>query len=177
MLDVYRLTVNNSTMLKLVSYIIVAVLVLVGLTLAWGSSLPTEVTARREAALPAPVNRVFALVTDVGRQGNWRSDVGAVAVAPDRRTWTETTKRGITIAFEEVERVESALYVIRFSSPQGFTGEWRGTFSSAAQGTSVIFTETITTPGLIGRVLARLFAPPGAHIDLYLADLKRALAT
>lgn len=164
-------------MLKLVSYILIALLISASLALAWALSLPTEVSARREASLPAPVDRVFALVTDVGGQGNWRSDVRTVAFAPDRRTWTETTKQGITINFEEVERIESALYVIRFSSPQGFTGEWRGTLSSTRQGTSVIFTEIITTPGLVGRALARLFAPPGAHIDLYLADLKRALGT
>ena len=162
-------------MLKLVASILIGVVILVGLALAWAASLPMQAEARREDSLPAPVDRVFALVTDVGRQANWRSDVGAVAVAPDGRRWTETTKQGIAITFEEVERRENELYIIRFSSPRGFTGEWRGAFAPAPQGTRVVFTETVTTPGLVGRALARLFAPPGAHIDLYLADLKRAL--
>ena len=162
-------------MLKLASYILIALFILAGLAFAWAASLPTEVGARRDASLPAPVERVFALVTDVGRQATWRSDVGTVAVAPDGRSWTETTKQGMAITFQEVERIENALYVIRFSSPQGFTGEWRGTFTPTPQGTNVVFTETITIPGLAGRALARLFAPPGAHIDRYLADLDRAL--
>jgi uncharacterized membrane protein len=162
-------------MLKLTSYILIVLFVLAGLAFACAASLPTEVSARRDASLPAPVERVFALVTDVGRQANWRSDVAAVTVAPDRRSWTENTKQGISIAFQEVERVENELYVIRFSSPQGFTGEWRGTFVSTPEGTRVVFTEAKTIPGLVGRVLSRLFAPPGAHIDRYLTDLNRAL--
>jgi uncharacterized membrane protein len=164
-------------MLKLTSYILVTLVILAGMAFAWAASLSKEVSARRDASQPAPVERVFALVTDVGRQATWRSDVGTVAVAPDGRSWTETTKQGMAITFQEVERIENALYVIRFSSPQGFTGEWRGTFAPTPQGTNVVFTETVTTPGLVGRVFARLFAPPGAHIDRYLADLNRALET
>ena len=66
-------------------------------------------------------------------------------------------------------------YAIRFASPQGFDGAWEGVFAAEGENTRVTFTETVTTPSLIGRILARLFAPPGAHIDRYLADLTSAV--
>jgi hypothetical protein len=33
----------------------------------------------------------------------------------------------------------------------------------------------VTTPGIVGRLLGRLLAPPGHHADLYLEDLRKAL--
>lgn len=142
----------------------------------WAFSLPAVSTATRSARLAAPVEQVFARVTAAADQAAWRSDVKAVKAAPDGRRWTETTTQGVAIEFEEVEKAAPSRYVIRFASPQGFTGEWVGEFAPAGDAhTEVRFTETVRVDSRIGRVLARLFAPPGAHIERYLADLRGAV--
>ena len=148
---------------------IIAAIIAGAITWAW--SLPEEATATRTATIAAPVDAVFARVTSIGDQASWRSDVGEVRMDADGTRWTEITRAGIAISFDQVERVPPQRYVIRFSSPRGFEGEWVGTFESRGADTFVTFTERVRTPGLAGRALARLFAPPGAHIERYLADL------
>ncbi len=149
----------------------------VGAVFAGGAMLPPTVSASRTDQLRAPIDRVFALVTDPVGQSRWRQDVASVTVNPGGRGWSETTKQGVVIQFEETGSQTPTRYALRFASPQGFSGEWVGTFETVAGGTRVVFTETVTTPASLGRVLARLFAPPGAHIDRYLADLKAAVET
>jgi uncharacterized protein YndB with AHSA1/START domain len=164
-----------SIMLK---YLIIAlglIALVGGAAFVWGMMLPATVSASRDAEIAASVERVFALVTDPAGQSNWRRDVASVTVKPGARAWTETTRQGVVLRFEEVERLSPQRYAIRFASPQGFSGEWVGTFEARGDVTRVVFTETVTTPGAFGRILARLIAPAGAHIDLYLTDLKAAL--
>ena len=156
--------------------VLVIVVVSVGAYL-FAASLPAEVQASRTRTINAPVDRVFALVTNVADQPRWRQDVASVTVADDGRRWTEQTKQGIAISFEETGRVPLQRFEIAFSSPQGFTGVWVGEFAATAQGqTEVTFTETIRTESPIGRLMQRIFAPPGAHIELYLRDLEAAAA-
>ncbi len=141
---------------------------------AYGASLPASVTASRSAVIPAPVDVVFGLVSDVGAQADWRSDVGSVQLETGGQRWVEVSRAGVEIAFEEIARVEGERYEIRFSSPQGFRGQWTGVFQASGETTTVTFTETVETPRWIGRVIGRMFAPPGGHIDRYLGDLDRA---
>lgn len=143
--------------------------------LVWGWQLPATASATRTALIRAPVDVVFARVADPAGQAAWRRDVAAVTVDEGGRRWTENTAQGIAIHFTEITREEPERYSIAFASPQGFTGKWEGVFAAEGGETRVTFTETVTTPGLVGRILARLFAPPGAHVDRYLADLKAAV--
>jgi uncharacterized protein YndB with AHSA1/START domain len=141
---------------------------------AWVATLPAEATATRTATLPAPPEAVFARVADPAGQPAWRSDLQQVSTGPDG-SWTETTRRGIEIRFREQRREPATAYDLAFESPSGFQGHWQGRFRPAAGGTEVTFTETVRIEARLNRALARLFAPPGAHIDLYLADLRRSL--
>jgi len=140
----------------------------------WAMTLPKEVSASRDAVIDAPIEVVFTRVTDVGNQQAWRSDVGRVDVADDGATWVEHTSQGIEIAFREEEK-RPGFYAISFQSPQGFSGRWEGHFEKNGECTRVSITETIRTEGFFARVMARIFAPPGAHIDLYLNDLAQAI--
>ena len=139
----------------------------------WAMTLPQEASASRTALIDAPVDDVFALITDVGNQSTWRSDVGTVEVSDDGKSWVENTSQGIEITFRE-ETKEHGLYIITYSSPQGFTGHWEGRFGDENGATRVDIVETTRTEGLFTRAMARIFAPAGAHIDLYLNDLEQA---
>lgn len=162
-------------MVKVLVIIVLVIALSVAGVLIWGAFLPSTVSATRSAVLRASVDTVFARVADPAGQTTWRTDVSAVTMEPGGTAWTETTRGGIVIRFEEVTREAPARYAIRFASPQGFDGAWEGVFAAEGENTRVTFTETVTNPSLIGRILARLFAPPGAHIDRYLADLTVAV--
>jgi len=162
--------------MKTILFALLAIVALGGLLFAYGASLPGQVQSVRAHTLKAPVSQVYGLVTDVGGQARWRSDVGAVSVEDGGRRWTEETKQGVLIAFEEIERTPPSRFEIAFASPQGFSGRWIGVFESAPDGTTrVTFTETVRTESPIGRLMQRVLAPPGAHIDRYIQDLDAAL--
>lgn len=153
-----------------------AVVILSGLALVVvGVSLPTTTRSEREALLQAPVPTVFATVTDVADQARWRSDVERVEVAADGLTWRETTESGAHIVFRLIESKPNEAYVIEYESPQGFKGRWTGRFVPAGDATRLTMTETVTIASPLGRVIGRLVAPPGAHMERYLTDLQGAL--
>jgi hypothetical protein len=162
--------------MKFVLFGVIVLIVIAGAVFAYGASLPVEVKAERTQTLNAPVDKVYAIVSDVAGQAAWRSDVGNVRMSADGRSWTEETKQGVTIAFEEVARTPPTRFEIDFTSPQGFSGRWVGVFAPTPDGkTQITFTETVRTESPIGRLMQQIFAPPGAHIDLYLKDLDAAL--
>lgn len=154
-------------------------LVVVGLSglavVVAGLLLPATTRSERGALIDAPVPSVFATVTDLASQARWRSDVARVEVAPDGLTWRETSRSGVAIAFRRIELTPDELYVIEYASPQGFRGRWTCRFESTGQATHLTMTETVTIASPIGRVIGRLVAPPGAHLERYLADLRAEL--
>lgn len=156
---------------------ILAALAVAGALLGWGALLPVTATATRSALIRAPVEAVFARVGDPSGQTSWRRGLREVRLDPDGRGWTEITAQGLEIRFAETAREAPRRYALDFASPQGFSGRWEGLFESDPAGARVTLTETVTTPGLFGRILARLFAPPGAHVDAYIADLTAAMET
>ncbi|MBD0865604.1 MAG: SRPBCC family protein [Rhodobacteraceae bacterium] len=91
-------------------------------------TLPEQVSASRTIVIQAPVEKVFALATDIGNQGAWRSDIAHVDLSQDGTSWVETTSQGIKIAFREQEK-QQGIYIITYESPQGFTGHWEGRFT------------------------------------------------
>jgi uncharacterized protein YndB with AHSA1/START domain len=162
-------------MMRTVIVILCAVGVSILGVLAWGWSLPATVTAEREVRLPAPPSRVFAIVTDVEGQVRWRRDVADVRPTPDGTGWVERNRRGDAIVFHTVTKEPDRLFEIAYTASLGFSGRWTGTIAPDGDGTRFAVVETVTTPGIVGRLLGRMFAPPGHHADLYLEDLRKAL--
>lgn len=143
----------------------------------YAARLPATVTASREVIVRAPVDRVFGLVTDVANQHKWRSDVGRITVADGNASWVEHTRSGDDISFRAVETVQNSKFEIVYQSKLGFSGRWAGSFAPRdADSTVLRIEETTTTPSVLGRLIGRTFAPPGAHIDLYLKDLAKAVS-
>ncbi|MFY8152756.1 MAG: SRPBCC family protein, partial [Hyphomicrobiales bacterium] len=122
-------------MVKVLVIIVLVIALSVAGVLIWGAFLPSTVSATRSAVLRASVETVFARVTDPAGQTTWRTDVSAVTMEPGGTAWTETTRGGIVIGFEEVTREAPARYAIRFASPQGFDGAWEGVFAAEGENT------------------------------------------
>lgn len=139
----------------------------------WALSLPQETTATRSTLIDAPQELVFRIATDVGNQAAWRSDVADVRVFKGGVRWIETTSQGFEITFVEQAK-DTERYVISYESAQGFSGQWEGRFTAEGDATRAQITETTQTIGLLRRAMARIFAPPGSHIDLWLNDLTTA---
>jgi hypothetical protein len=149
-------------------------IVIVALVLAAGFLLPRQSSAMRSAFIPAPPDRVFALVTEVGAQAAWRRDVASVEVSSDGKSWTEKTRDGATIEFTETGREADRSFSLSFRSSQGISGTWTGRFEAAGDGTAVSFVETVDVPNPVFRLLGRLFDFTGKHMDAYVDDLRQA---
>jgi hypothetical protein len=143
-----------------------------------GWLLPVAHHASREAAMPAPPERVWEAITDVGAFPSWRADVERVERLPDREgrtTWAEHTSEGrITLATERSEAPR--LLVVRIADPDlPFGGTWTYEIAPAPGGARLRITEDGEIYNPIFRVMARfVFGYEGTIAD-YLASLQRHL--
>lgn len=72
------------------NWVLLVVAVVAGLVVAAALLLPATTRTTVEIRFDAPIAAVWAVYADFESQPNWRSDVGKVEVASDRRSWTET---------------------------------------------------------------------------------------
>lgn len=142
---------------------------------AIGAALPATTMAERSLSVAAEPAALWAKVTDVAGQAQWRRDLQSVEMLEAGQRWVERTKAGDRIAFSLIDRREKERFAIAYQSDRGFSGQWVGSFRADGAGARLSMTETVTVPNPFMRVIARLVAPPGAHLDLYLADLTAAL--
>ena len=164
--------------MKMALIVIAAVLVvLIAGVLIAGLLLPRTTKASRSVLLPVPPDQAFAKVTDVAGQASWRSDIGSIDMAPDGKSWVETTRDGDRITFRLEDSVLNERYAISYASARGFSGNWTGHFAPEGAGTRLEVTEQVTIPNPVFRVIGRIVAPPGSHTDLHLADLAKALSS
>jgi uncharacterized protein YndB with AHSA1/START domain len=144
---------------------------------AWGLALPATTRVQREVVFPVPPAEVHVLISDIEAQADWRSDIGRVEVSADGSSWTEFARDGSKISFRRLESQPGALFAIGYSSTLGFEGTWRADLAPASGGTRAKFVEEVTVGSPFARAIGQFVSPPGHHLDLYLADLKRALDT
>lgn len=144
--------------------------------LAIGYSLPETVSVTRSRMIAAPPERVFALVTDVAGQTAWRRDVRSVELGSDGKSWTEKTRDGATIRFQETVREVPGRFAVSFTSDRGFGGAWDGRFEADGAGTRITMTERVTIPNPVFRLMARVLRITERFMDDYLDALTRAAA-
>src|SRR5688500_9027382 len=114
-------------MMRWLLYAALVLLAAVAIAAVAGWLLPVAHRASREATMPAPPERVWAAITDVGAFPSWRTGVERVERLPDRdgRTaWAEHTSEGrITYVTERSEAPR--LLVVRIADPDlPFGGTW-----------------------------------------------------
>jgi uncharacterized protein YndB with AHSA1/START domain len=164
--------------MRTVAWIVGALVALGGLAWIVGALLPATATASRTRDLAAAPERVFDLVTDVGGQARWRRDVGSVEVRDDGARWTERTKTGLILEFTRETLDRPRTFVISFSSEQGISGRWVGTFEALPDGgTRVVFAETVRVDNPLFRLFSAATGQAGKAVDTYLDDLAAATAT
>ena len=147
-------------------------LTLVGAVIVLGLTLPATRAANASAVIPAAPERVWQVITTVADQPRWRPEI--TAVSGDQTAWTETDKRGTTIAFRSVSSTPHQRWELAFEGP-GFHGTWIGQLTPAPGGCRFEIQETVTTPGLMLRIMGRLFFSPQEFVERYLRELAAAV--
>jgi hypothetical protein len=98
----------------------------------------------------------------------------SATVAGDTARWTETTDHG-EIAFTTTAQEPPTRWALAFTGPT-FSGTWEGRLEPDGTGTRITVTESVTTPGRIGRVVARLLVSPEALARTWCDEVAAALA-
>jgi hypothetical protein len=154
--------------MRIALFALICLLLAIGLLFLTGWLLPATREGRAEAVIPAPPDRILAVIADVEAQPEWRDDVRSVL--RDGADWTETTTRGERITFTPVVMTEGAIH-LRFTSDAGYSGEWLAKLVPEDAGTRITVTERATVPSPFGRILSRLFFDPDAFATTYLSAL------
>ena len=155
---------------------ILALLVTVVLAIGW--SLPVAHTASRTVAVPAPPDRVFAIVSDFAAYPRWRTGVTTVDVngpSGAGQHITETADYGEIPYVVEVWEPPARL-VTRITGDLPFGGTWTYQLTpTGGGGTSVTITEDGEVYNVFFRFMSRFVFGHTATIDQYLADLDAAV--
>jgi hypothetical protein len=143
----------------------------------WGLSLPATTRTARDVRFVAAPNVVHGRISDIAGQKAWRSDIGRVEISANGARWTEFPDDGSTLAFELIESRPNAIFAIAYKSSLGFEGRWRAQLTPDGEGTRGSFVEEVSIPNPFMRAIGHFASPPGQHLDLYLSDLQRVLAS
>jgi uncharacterized protein YndB with AHSA1/START domain len=165
-------------MLRIAVWAVIVLVALACAVVAIGYLLPKDHVASREAVVPAPADRVFAVIIDVARYPEWRPDVSAVdgvSAAPLR--WTEHGANG-DIPYEVREQRPPERLVMAISdSSLPFGGTWTYELAPAAGGTRVVITERGEVRNPVFRFMSRLVFSQTATIERYLGALAGRVRT
>ena len=128
--------------MKNVLYIILSSLLLLALVVVLiGILLPRTRTETKQCILNAPVDAVFAIVTN-NQEWHYRSsldDLEIIRTQGGIEEWEETAN-GATIRFKTLEKRPHSFYSFEMDSKM-FTGEWQATFKPM-EGGKTLFTAT-----------------------------------
>lgn len=161
-------------------YGVCAIVGVIVIVLAIGSSLPVRHRASRSATIRATPEQVFALITGVAAFPQWRSGLKFVdLVAQDSAgrplRYRERGSNG-DILFEIVERIPSRRLAGRIADPKlPFGGTWTYDLEPAGQDTRLTITEDGEIYNPVFRFVSRFLMGYTRTIDVYLADVKRRL--
>lgn len=157
------------------SYLLVSILTIVTLLFLVGLFLPKEKIFTKKTTLNSDLNKVFQIVTDFKNQHTWRNDVKEI-IEVDEKTWTEVPKKGMSITFRVVKKVENEIFKIEIIEPNNFTGYWVGTFKKTNENQTIIeFKEVVSVSNPLFRTLSWIFLDLNKTMDLYLQNLKQKL--
>lgn len=143
-----------------------------------GLLIPRDHVARVSRTLDAPPERVWSLVSDVAGSARWRRDVEKIEAVPGpdgRLRFTESSAQG-SIPFEVVTQEPPRRQVVRIvDEGLPFGGTWTWTLEPQGAGTRITIEEAGFIRNPFFRVMGKLFFPPTATIEAYLASLAEEL--
>jgi hypothetical protein len=146
-----------------------------------GYSLPVKHRARVTAAIAAPPDQVYALITNVSAFPSWRTGVRSVDVLTSsdaRLRWREVSKNGTIPFVAESENPPIALVTRIDSKSLPFGGTWTYDVQPDAGGRSRLqITEDGEIYNPIFRFVSRFFIGYEGTLRQYVSDVERKLGS
>jgi uncharacterized protein YndB with AHSA1/START domain len=159
---------------KLIKWLLILALVVVGGAYLYGRTLPREHTASSTIVLVASADTVWSVIRNVKGATAWWSDLKSATRVSGamRETWDEDMGPMGTIRIEisAEDPPRRLVTTILGAEEQGWGGTWTYTITSAQSTTEV----TITEKGFVNSPIMRVFMGAlGEHrtMDSYLRDL------
>ena len=156
--------------LGLLAVLLTIVLAVAGI----GALLPVSHVASSVVRLPAPPERVFAIISDFEHTPDWRPDIARVELLPpqDGRTMFREHAGDDVITYR-VETLEAPRrLVVRIADPElPFGGTWTYDLVPTPDGTALTITEHGEVYNPVFRFMSRFVFSHGATIARYLAAL------
>lgn len=144
-----------------------------------GWMLPEGHRASRTVTLAASPDAVYAVISEVGRYADWRSDVTLVELLPDEGRGLRFREHGGNgpIIFRVEQADPPRAFRVRIDDPdQPFGGTWTYALVPEGTGTSLTITEDGEVYNPIFRFLSHFVFSQTATMEAYLAALQRRLA-
>jgi uncharacterized protein YndB with AHSA1/START domain len=161
--------------MKIVIYIVAALVALILLTVIIGYTLPVAHQASREKRFARSPSEVFAVISTPADYPKWRPDVKSVEILPPesgKARFREVSGDG-TILFEVVASQPPTRLVTRIADRTlPFGGQWTFELSPAGTGTTLRITEDGEVYNPFFRFMSRFVFGHGSTIERYLANLE-----
>lgn len=171
-------------LLRISGYVFLVLLAVTAVVMVMGSRLPVEHTATASVEVRASPERVWGLISDVGRQPEWRTGLKAVEVLPAGEAgpcWTEVQqamRMPLCVMASEAPGAGGAVRrVVGITDPKlPFGGAWTYELEPLGGGgsTRVTITENGTTGPAMWRFAGHYLMGEDTQIKQYLKDLKAA---
>lgn len=161
------------------AFLVLVIAVAVSATIV-GTRLPADHVASRTLPVAAPVDTVWALISDFERQPNWRDglrDVRPLASRAGVDVWEEVYTNGETMSLATTERTPPTRLVRTIAdADEMFSGRWEYDLAPAGSGSRLTITERGRVPNPFFRFVSRFLIGHTAQIEAFLNDLDKAVA-
>lgn len=160
----------------IVGSVIAAALLLVGLIVLIGSTLPRSHVASRSVLLHQSRQQIYTVIRDFGSAPTWRGDIQGIEIinSPGEKLhFREQGKHG-NVTYELAEDVPNERIVTRIvDTDLGYSGKWTYAFAEEDGGTRVSITEDGDVSNVVFRFMSRYIFGHTATIEAYLTALAK----
>lgn len=153
-----------------------------GLFIIWwlvGVMMPRDVEVTRKIFIKAPIEQVWAAMTDATGQIFWRSDLQRVEIKPaeeGKDIWVEVSNSGKRVMFKTLYLQEPLRFQLELTLSASMCAYREGELVKNQSGTNLRIKEVNRVSNPLYRPLLRWRFNLDALLDQYQDDLKRYLA-
>jgi hypothetical protein len=154
-----------------------------GLFIIWwlvGVMMPRDVEVTRKIFIKAPIEQVWAAMTDATGQIFWRSDLQRVEIKPaeeGKDVWVEVSNSGKRVMFKTLYLKEPLRFQLELTSGAAMSAYREGELVKNQSGTNLRIKEVNRVSNPLYRPLLRWRFNLDALLDQYQNDLKQYLVS